>query len=263
MPYPLITLNNLQIGLVVTVDGKQYKVSDYYNYFTKKYFLERRRRTFAMIKPDGYRYLGQIIDRILSSGFYIKRFKTFKWTLEQAQDFYMRHMGRSYFQNLTKYASSDICAGLELVADNAAMKWCKLMGPQNVATAKSTAPHSIRALYGTDSLKNAVHGSDSPADATNEIESVFGYDKTTETTAVLKNCSCLFVKPHAIETGNLGLIIGEVMGRGFKITAIEQMQITRENAEDFYRSYRDKSSSEYNQMIEHVISGPIVGMIIK
>ena len=50
---------------------------------------------------------------------------------------------------------------MELVADSAVDKWRQLIGPTNTLKAKEEAPHSLRALFGTDGTKNAVHGSDS------------------------------------------------------------------------------------------------------
>jgi len=55
-----------------------------------------------------------------------------------------------------------MCVGMELVADGAIQKWRNFIGPTNTATAKMEAPRSIRALFGSDGTKNAVHGSDSP-----------------------------------------------------------------------------------------------------
>ena len=51
--------------------------------------------------------------------------------------------------------------------------WRKLAGPTNAAAAKTAEPSSIRALYGTDGTKNAVHGSDSFASALREINFCF------------------------------------------------------------------------------------------
>lgn len=50
---------------------------------------------------------------------------------------------------------------MELVADNAIDKWRALIGPTNTLAAKQEKPDSLRAYFGTDGTKNAVHGSDS------------------------------------------------------------------------------------------------------
>ena len=50
---------------------------------------------------------------------------------------------------------------MELVADNAIDKWRALIGPTNTLAARQEKPDSLRAYFGTDGTKNAVHGSDS------------------------------------------------------------------------------------------------------
>ena len=56
---------------------------------------------------------------------------------------------------------SDVVIGMELVSPEAVNKWRQIIGPTSTQTAQAEAPGSIRALYGTDNTKNAVHGSDS------------------------------------------------------------------------------------------------------
>lgn len=48
------------------------------------------------------------------------------------------------------------------------------MGSADSAAAGSSNPSSLRALYGTDEMKNAVHGSDSLAAAVREVNFCFG-----------------------------------------------------------------------------------------
>ena len=57
--------------------------------------------------------------------------------------------------------SSDFVVGMELVGEGAIKKWRQLIGPTNCQVARVEAPDSIRALYGTEGVKNAAHGSDS------------------------------------------------------------------------------------------------------
>lgn len=51
--------------------------------------------------------------------------------------------------------------------------WRKLAGPTNSKEAQESDPSSLRALYGTDGTKNAVHGSDSFSSAFREINFCF------------------------------------------------------------------------------------------
>lgn len=51
--------------------------------------------------------------------------------------------------------------------------WRKLAGPTDSIEAKALDPSSLRALYGTDGTRNAVHGSDSFASALREVNFCF------------------------------------------------------------------------------------------
>jgi len=162
--YPGITINDLYIGAIITVYARQLKVVDYGDVYTRKFFESKRSRTLALIKPDAYAHIGKILDAIYKNGFMVNRMKMLKWTLEQAQGFYAEHKGKPFFGDLTAFMSSDVIVGLELVADSAVEKWRELIGPTNSLTARSSAPNTLRALFGTDHTKNAVHGSDSSKD---------------------------------------------------------------------------------------------------
>ena len=62
---------------------------------------------------------------------------------------------------------------LVLAKKDAITAWRSLIGPTQTAKARDEAPGSIRAVYGTDNQKNAVHGSDSPQSAAREIRFFF------------------------------------------------------------------------------------------
>lgn len=49
---------------------------------------------------------------------------------------------------------------MELVANNCIKKWRDLIGPTKIQVARAEAPNSLRALYGTEGVRNACHGSD-------------------------------------------------------------------------------------------------------
>ena len=52
-------------------------------------------------------------------------------TVADASVFYGEHKGKSFFEKLIKFMTSDFCIGLELVADNGISKWRTLLGPTN------------------------------------------------------------------------------------------------------------------------------------
>ena len=73
--------------------------------------------------------------------------------------------------------TSDVTVGMELVAADAVQKWRELIGPTNTEVARQQAPDSLRAIFGTDATKNAVHGADSLGSYKKELDFWFGGDE--------------------------------------------------------------------------------------
>jgi len=84
-----------------------------------------------------------------------------KFTKDSSNVFYGEHIGKDFFPNLQGFITSDVCVGMELVKVNGIKGWRDFIGPTNTQKAKEEKPDSIRAIFGTDGTKNAVHGSDS------------------------------------------------------------------------------------------------------
>ena len=95
------------------------------------------------------------------------------------------------------HLSSDIVVGLELVRENAITLLQQIIGPSNSLIAKNQSPNSIRGTFGKDSLRNAIHGSES-TDLFKK-ESSFFFSSARKTTALLNNCTCCLIKPHLIQ----------------------------------------------------------------
>ncbi len=129
-----------------------------------------------MIKPDAYKHIGKIIDAIYVNGFKISKLKMSRFSQATSQEFYGEHKNKPFFPNLQNFITSDVIVGMELVAENAIDKWRQLIGPTNTLNARAQAPESLRALFGTDGTKNAVHGSDSSGSMKRETQFWFGGD---------------------------------------------------------------------------------------
>ena len=125
-------------------------------------------RTFAIIKPDAVKKgnTGKIYDRIISAGFNILGAKLIKMSLLQAQGFYCVHKGKSFYEELTEFMSSDQSMVLALEKDNAVTAWREIIGATNPEEA---AKGTIRLDFATSIGENAVHGSDSDENAKKEI----------------------------------------------------------------------------------------------
>jgi nucleoside-diphosphate kinase len=120
--------------------------------------------TFTMIKPDAVanNYIGPILAKINEAGFRIKAMKYTKLSKEGAAQFYAIHKERSFFNDLVSYMSSGPIVAAILEKENAVEDFRTLIGATDPAKA---APGTIRNLFAKSIEANAVHGSDSDANA--------------------------------------------------------------------------------------------------
>jgi nucleoside-diphosphate kinase len=260
--YPQITVNDLYIGSDVSIYSRKMKLIEYGDDYTKSTFLSARVSTYGMIKPDCYLNIGKIMDRVYHEGFHISKLKMFKFSLSQAEEFYSEHKDQSFYEPLIEFMSSDLSVGMEIDSQDAIKQWRALIGPTNVKRAIEEAPDSIRALFGSGERQNAVHGSDSTTSAARELEMVFGGRSKIKSSPVLKNCSCLLIKPHAIAEGNAGKIIDIVLSQGFEISAMEMFYLDKTYAEEFFEVYKGVLP-EYSALVEHITSGPTIALEVR
>jgi nucleoside-diphosphate kinase len=134
--------------------------------------MEIKNLTFAMIKPDAVaaHNSGKIIDMIEANGFEIVRLQKVMISEELAEEFYAVHKSRPFYGELTEFISSAPVIVMALYREDAINKWRELMGATDPAKAASG---TVRNLYGTSIGNNAVHGSDSPETALEELSLVF------------------------------------------------------------------------------------------
>lgn len=124
----------------------------------------------------------------------------------------------------------------------------------------------MRACFGTDGTKNAVHGSDSLGSYKKEHDFWFaGEEPTTrpmQTTAVLDNCTLCLIKPHVQREGKTGQVIEMILAAGFEISAMEMFNLTRPVVEEFYDVYKGVLP-EYLPLVENLSGGPVIALEIR
>lgn len=133
-------------------------------------------QTLSIIKPDAVEnnQIGDIEAYLESSGLHIVGAKLIKLSPEQAQAFYAVHKDRPFYNELVTYMTSGPVLVQVLEADDAVAINRKVMGATDPSKA---SPGTIRADFGTDIQRNAVHGSDSPENAKKEIAFFFESDE--------------------------------------------------------------------------------------
>ena len=130
-------------------------------------------QTFSIIKPDAVakNIIGEIYSRFEKGGLRIVAAKMLHLTKEQAQGFYAVHKERPFYKDLVEFMTSGPVMVQVLEGENAILKNRELMGATNPQDA---APGTIRADFATTVDENAVHGSDGPDTAREEIAFFFG-----------------------------------------------------------------------------------------
>lgn len=130
-------------------------------------------RTFSIIKPDAVakNVIGEIYDRFEKGGLRIIAAKMLHLTREQAEGFYAVHKARPFYNDLVAFMISGPVMVQVLEGENAIAANRELMGATNPAEA---APGTVRADFATTIDQNAVHGSDAPETAAQEIAFFFG-----------------------------------------------------------------------------------------
>ena len=125
-------------------------------------------RTFSMIKPDATakNVTGKIIDRLESAGLRVVASKRVWMSKAQAEAFYAVHKERPFYGELTTFMSSGPTVVQVLEGENAILKNREVMGATNPADA---AEGTIRKDFANSIGENAVHGSDAPETAAEEI----------------------------------------------------------------------------------------------
>ncbi len=125
-------------------------------------------RTFSIIKPDAVakNVIGQVISKLEEGGLRVIASRMVHLTETQARRFYAVHAERPFYNALVKFMTEGPIVVQVLEGENAIARNREIMGATN---SKEAAPGTIRAAHGTDIERNAVHGSDAPETAKQEI----------------------------------------------------------------------------------------------
>ncbi|GJM07259.1 MAG: nucleoside diphosphate kinase [marine bacterium B5-7] len=135
-------------------------------------------RTLSIIKPDAVakNVIGEIYSRFEKAGLKIIAARMIHLSREQAEQFYAVHKDRPFFANLVEFMISGPVMAQALEGENAIATNRDLMGATNPQEA---APGTIRADFADSIDANAVHGSDAPETAAQEIAFFFEHDLAT------------------------------------------------------------------------------------
>jgi nucleoside-diphosphate kinase len=69
------------------------------------------------------------------------------------------------------------------------------------------------------------------------------------------------IKPDAMKNGHAGKIIDHIIGGGFRIVALKQLQLSAGKAGEFYAVHKERPF--YGELVEFMSSGPIIAAILE
>ena len=250
-------------------------------------------RTYAMIKPDAVASgnIPEILSAISASNLSVIASKLVNLDDDAINQFYAEHKDRPFFPNLKTFMTSGPALALVLEGTNAVPAWRELAGPTNTQKAIEEAPNSLRAKFGSDGTRNAVHGSDGVNSARREIDFIMkgpgskcevGYvDHLTIMTAnanlaINSPSSSLFkanindgsliedtyamIKPLT-STESYDEIIAIIIAHGFEIVKEAKIKFNRLQAESFYGEHKGKEF--FDTLISYMTSGPVVALHLR
>ncbi|XP_048673375.2 nucleoside diphosphate kinase homolog 7 isoform X2 [Caretta caretta] len=262
--YDDLHLEDLFIGNKVTVFSRHLSLVDYGDQYTARKLGSRKERTLALVKPDAVPKIGDLIDIIINAGLTITKAKMMVLSRKEAMDLHVDHQSKPFYNELLLFITSGPAVAMEILGDDAVSEWKKLLGPANSGVARSDAPGSIRAMFGTDGIRNAAHGPDSFASAAQELELFFPSSggRGPANSAKFTDCTCCIIKPHAVNEGLTGKIINAILEGGFEISALQLFNMECANVEEFYEIYKGVVA-EYTEMVTELCSGPCIALEIR
>lgn len=135
--------------------------------------------TCAIIKPHAVvaGYAGQVLDKIMES-FNVTAAQMFSLSRPNAMEFYEVYKGVvPEYNSMVEELTSGPFIALELTAksgENPVESFRELCGPLDPEIARLLRPKSLRALFGVDKVRNAVHCTDLVDDGVLESHYFFG-----------------------------------------------------------------------------------------
>ncbi len=129
-------------------------------------------RTLSIIKPDAVakNVVGQILARFEAAGMKVIAARMQHLSQREAEAFYAVHKERPFFKDLVSFMVSGPVMIQVLEGEGAIAKNRELMGATDP---KKADKGTIRADFADSIDANAVHGSDAPETAANEVAFFF------------------------------------------------------------------------------------------
>ncbi|XP_068428506.1 thioredoxin domain-containing protein 6 isoform X2 [Clinocottus analis] len=226
--------------------------------------------TVAIIKPDAVAHgkANEIIMKIQDAGFEILAHEERTLTELEAQDFYQHKAEEAGFEDLVQFMSSGpshilVLSQVESSA-NVVPAWREFIGPADIEEARKDKPESLRAQYGTQTLFNAVHGSEDMDQASRELAFFFpnfrtapvteqdGEEEPVERTLAL-------IRPD-VARDNREEILAQIHKSGFTVALQRELMLTEEQVRQFY--FQHVEEDYFPALLHSMTSGSVLALAL-
>lgn len=134
--------------------------------------------TLAIIKPDAVASgaAGRMLAHLQDAGFTVRAMRMRRLSRAEAEAFYAVHRERPFFGSLCGFMTSGPCIPMVLERADAVGQLRAVIGATDPAEA---AAGTVRKLYAESKERNAIHASDSDANAAREVAFFFSEAERT------------------------------------------------------------------------------------
>ena len=133
-------------------------------------------RTLLLCKPDcvSRNLVGTVLDRFERAGLSIAATKMLRLTPALLTEHYSHLADRPFFPEIVAFMQSQPVVAVILSGDNAVAKVRELLGPTD---SRKAPKGTLRGDFGTGSMENIAHASDSVENAELEVKRFFRADE--------------------------------------------------------------------------------------
>lgn len=223
--YPSVRLADLYLGATITVYARQLKIFAFGDEFTKTTLSKKCASACAVIASSAIGQTGQIIDGLCQAGFTLKELRTMRLSPQQSQQL-------SSVSGFSLSSDGPVVA-IEVLHENAVDELAKFAASRRLS----------------DSLLTCKSDQSS-----GEVQSFFfSPGASFASTAQFSDCAVVVVKPHAVQSGQAGLIVDAVQQAGFEVSAAELFRLDQQAAAEFLEVYKGVVP-EYNALSKELAS---------
>ena len=77
----------------------------------------------------------------------------------------------------------------------------------------------------------------------------------------MNNKTLAIIKPDSVGKNNVGKILDRILSAGFSVVAMEQRQLSKSNAQEFYEIHRERPF--FQDLVTFMTSGPCVPIVLE